>query len=128
MDFEEVVDYLTDDEAEKALNSLLDDLAAKITEQESGPSVTNPKAVRALITVYKAAKRLVTGKSVRVSYALNTPFRSMGNVTIEGRELVFRSPLFVGKAAELASNLEIYPLVNGGVRMTYTFHDLTVFE
>ena len=119
-------EFASDEEAEKALDGLLDGIGGAILRDESRTAVTTPGTMRSLITVYRAAKKMVGGRGVKVLYELHEPFNSMGSVTIEGKNAVFRHPVFLGKAAKLASNFEAYPLTNGRVRLTFTFHNLTL--
>ena len=48
----------------------------------------------------------------------------MGSVSVEGKSLEFDDPMRFARAAEFASNVEIYPLANDRVRLTFTFHGL----
>jgi len=69
-------------------------------------------------------KRLTTGSAMQVTYTMHDPFPSMGSITVEGDHLAFSDCKWLGRALEFASNVEVYPLSNGGVRMVLTFHGL----
>ena len=48
--------------------------------------------------------------------------RSVGVVRVEGVSLEIADAKWFSRAAEFATNTEVYPLTNGKVRMTFTFH------
>ena len=60
-----------------------------------------------------------------MTYTLNKPLNSMGTVSVEGNPLMFTNSLWFSRAAEFASNMEVYPLAKNLVRLTFTFHGLT---
>ena len=49
----------------------------------------------------------------------------MGGVSVEGKVLEFAGSKWFARAAEFASNTEVYPLAKNRVRLTFTFHGLT---
>lgn len=48
-------------------------------------------------------------------------FHSYGTISIEGRDLVFNNPIWLSRICEFADNSEIYPLLNGNIRMSFMF-------
>ena len=70
-------------------------------------------------------KYLTRGTDAEVSYKLYQPFKSMGSVSVEAKVLEFYDPEWFARAAEFASNTEVYPLAKNRVRLTFTFHGLT---
>lgn len=75
-----------------------------------------------IVYVYKAMKRLVRGTSANVTYK---PFKSMGSVSVTGKNIDTKKVVWFVRSAELASNFEVYPKTDGAVCMTFTFHNLT---
>ena len=71
-------------------------------------------------------KYLTKGTNAKVTYALNEPYKSMGSVSIVGKELTFSNPKWFMIAVRLASNFNVYPKTNGTVQMDFTFHGLTI--
>ncbi|MBR4894007.1 MAG: hypothetical protein IKZ36_02275, partial [Kiritimatiellae bacterium] len=47
-------------------------------------------------------------------------------IRVEGVSLEITNAEGFARAAEFATNTEIYPLTNGNVRMTFTFHGLLI--
>lgn len=58
----------------------------------------------------------------RVTTVVNAPFKSMGYVSVEGKEITFSKPDLLVFAAALASNVDIYTKTDGTVRFDFTFH------
>lgn len=125
-DFEYYDQFMGDMEYEEMLDAIVDSFGKDILEQESKPCIVNPDKVKPLIYTYKLLKSLTKGKKVKVTYELNTPFLSMGSVSVVGKDLTFTNTETFLKAAKLASNLDVYPKVDGTVQIDFTFHGLTV--
>lgn len=121
-DFEE---FETEEDVEQAFDDLLNSIAEEIKLDEADPAVVNPVRVYEVKFVHAVMKYLTKGTRAKVTYDLHKPFRSMGNVSIEAKNFAIRDSVWFNRAASLASNMEIYPLVNGNFRLTFTFHGLT---
>jgi PDZ domain-containing secreted protein len=115
-----------DDEQEAfdALDEWIDSVKDEILSEDSEVMAINPLKVKQMQFVYAVLKRCVTGSDVKISYKMNEPFKSMGSVSVEGNELVFTEAKWMARAVEFASNVEIYPLADERVRMTFTFHGI----
>lgn len=50
----------------------------------------------------------------------------MGYVDVEAKDIDITNMEWFARAAEFADNTEVYPLANGGVRMTFTFNRLLI--
>lgn len=75
--------------------------------------------------VYSVLKHFAKGTDAVLSYKLCEPFKTMGSVSIEAKQLEFDSPEWFARAAEFASNTEVYPLAKNRIRLTFTFHGIT---
>ncbi len=66
-------------------------------------------------------------EDVKVTTTLHKPYRSMGNVTVEGPEIIVsgKHMEWFCRAAEFADNTEIYCQTNGMTKLVFTFHGLT---
>lgn len=114
------------DDSEEFLDSFIENFGDEIIKQESVTTIRNELRFRQLMFAYEVLKRFVDGNNVTVSYKLYEPFKEMGSVSVEGENLEFRNTEWFARAAEFATNTEIYPLNNNRVRVTLTFHNLTV--
>lgn len=119
-------EFMTDEEVEQMLDSLVTTVAEEVTFDDSKTSIINPYKIQQVLYTYKVLKYLVKGiKGANVSYELHEPYRSMGSVSVVGKDLVFRQPEWFMKAVELSNNFEAYPKTDGSVQMDFTFHGLT---
>lgn len=98
-------------------------LHQQIEKDEGRTSIMNPMRLRDLAYTYHLVKE---NTNATVSYKTNDPYPSMGSISIEGKNLIFKKAEWFLKAAALASNTDIYPKNNGRVVITFTFHGLTI--
>lgn len=124
LDFEK--EFMSDAEVEEMLESLTDLIGEQAENEDNRTSIINPKKVQAVLYTYKVLKYLTKGTNAKVTYALNEPYKSMGSVSIVGKELTFSNPKWFMIAVRLASNFNVYPKTNGTVQMDFTFHGLTI--
>ena len=124
LDFEK--EFMSDAEVEEMLESLTDLIGEQAENEDNRTSIINPKRVQAVLYTYKVLKYLTKGTNAKVTYALNEPYKSMGSVSIVGKELTFSNPKWFMIAVRLASNFNVYPKTNGTVQMDFTFHGLTI--
>ena len=123
-DFES--EYASDSEIEEAIDSLVISVANDIAQDESRTSIINPYRMQQLLYTYKVMKYLMKGTSAKVTYKLHEPYQSMGSVSVTGKDIEFKNVSWFLRAAELASNYEVYPKTDGTVCITFTFHNLTI--
>lgn len=122
-DFES--EYVSDSEIEEAMDSIVISVANDIAQDESRTSIINPYRMQHILYTYKVMKYLMKGTSAKVTYKLHEPYQSMGSVSVTGKDIEFKKVSWFLRAAELASNYEVYPKTDGTVCMTFTFHGIT---
>ena len=110
---------------DKMEESVLLAIAEEIKRDEAKTAFLNPERVLDMRTVLSLLRCIRSGKDLSISYQLNAPFKSMGCITVEGRNITITDPESFRKAVDIASNVDIYPLANGWVCMDFTFHGLT---
>ena len=118
-------EFMTDEEAEEMLNSLLDSLTEMIQEDENKVSLVVPKRLQQFAAAYNIMNHLTKVSGAKLTYEQHKPFVSVGVITIIGKNLQIRRPDLFVKAARLASNINIYPRTDGAVQIDFTFHGLT---
>ncbi len=122
LDFEK--EFMSDAEVEEMLDGLIDLIEGQ--SEDNSIAVINPRKIQAVLYTYKVLKYLTKGTGAKVSYVLNEPYKSMGSVSVCGKNLTFSNPKWFMVAVKLASNFNVYPKTNGTVQMDFTFHGLTV--
>ena len=86
LDFEK--EFMSDAEVEEMLESLTDLIGEQAENEDNRTSIINPRKVQAVLYTYKVLKYLTKGTNAKVTYALNEPYKSMGSVSIVGKELI----------------------------------------
>ena len=118
------IEFHSDEEVWAMLDSVVVTVGEAIAVEESKPAVLNPIKIQQMQFSYGVIKYLTQNTDAKMSYALNEPFKSMGSISVEGKNLAFTNSEWFARACEFASNTEVYPLTNGKVRLTLTFHGL----
>lgn len=118
------IEFQSDEEVWEMLDNVVVTVGESIAADEEKPAVLNPIKIQQMQFAYGVIKYLTRNTDAKLSYALNEPFKSMGSISVEGKTLTFMNSEWFARACEFASNTEVYPLANGKVRMTLTFHGL----
>ena len=119
------IEFQSDKEATEMLDSIIAAIGGRILSDEEKTAAINPIKLQQMQFAYGILKYMIGGTAAKLTYELNKPFKSMGSISIEGCRLTFVNSEWFARAAEFASNTEVYPLRNGNVKMTFTFHGLT---
>lgn len=115
---------LPDAQVERRMDEIVESLRPYIEDDEKKLAMLNENRLKQLEFTYLAMRYLTQETDAVVTYKLYEPFKTMGSVSVEGKSLEFDDPMRFARAAEFASNVEIYPLANDRVRLTFTFHGL----
>ena len=118
------IEFGSDEEIDDMLDGIVAAIGGQVLEDESKRAIINPIKIKQMQFAYGVMQYLTKGTNARVSYSMHEPFKSMGSVSIEAKVISFANAEWFARAAEFASNTEVYPLANGKVRMTLTFHGL----
>ena len=118
--------YKEFENTEMELDEIVEIIGEQILQDEKIPGILNLTRVQQMQFSYAVLKKLCKDEGMTVRYIQNEPFQSMGSIFVEGDSLEFGDCKWLGKALEFADNVEIYPILNERVRMTLTFHKLTV--
>lgn len=113
------------DDVENALDSIVDSIGKTIVTEDNLPAIINIENVKKLSNVFGIMKYLTRGTKSKVTYELHKPFKSMGSVTVTGKQILIRNPDLFLKAIKLSSNFDVYTKTNNTIEMDFTFHGLT---
>ncbi len=125
-DFGFDLEFLSEEEIEQMIDNVVLDIGKKIQEQESQPHIINPKRMREFSVAFNALKVADKYNEWSLTYELHDTFSSVGTISIESDDIVFDSPEKVAIAYKLASNVDIYPLTSGKVKIDFTFYGITL--
>lgn len=118
-------EFENDADVDAALDTLVTVVAQTSRVEDNRTQIVNPITMQHLLYTYKILKYLTKGTGTKVTYELHEPYKSMGSVTVCGKNITFAKPEWFMKAVELAANFEVYPKTDGTVEMNFTFHGLT---
>lgn len=117
-------EFMSDEEAEENFDALID-MIVEQTQDGYTVSVINPTKTKMVLSAYKILKYATKGSKAKVTYELYKPYNNMGSITVESDGLIFNKPEWITAIAKLASNVNIYPTVDGKIRIDFTFYGLT---
>lgn len=118
-------EFSNDAEVEEMLDNIISAIGTQAESDDMENQIINPYRIQEILYTYKVLKYLTKGTKANVTYELHKPYKSMGYVSIKGKNLSFKNMKWFLKAIELASNFEAYPKTDGTVQMNFTFHGLT---
>ena len=117
--------FTSEEDIRHLLDGFVEGMQDMVAEDEGKTTIINPLRLAQIKFTYSVMKYLTRDTDAEVTYKLNGPFKTMGSVSVEGKVLEFAGSKWFARAAEFASNTEVYPLAKNRVRLTFTFHGLT---
>jgi len=111
-------------ELDEQTQAIIEAIGQAIIAEESVPQIINVHRVLQINQAYRAVTA-IAWPSWKVSCELNSPFTSMGVISIEAAEFTFENLNCLQTVLSTASNVEIYPLTNGKLRMNIAYHGIT---
>lgn len=111
----------------KENDDAIDSIAKLLDEIDKNPAVINPRRIHDMKSAFDIVDKTFASSSVKISYKVNEPFKNMGSITLEGKNILFNDPKVFLEIATLANNVDIYPLVNGKIRMSFGFNDIAKY-
>lgn len=100
-------------------------LGHAISAQDSKPAIVDLHRIAQFQEAYHILEALAAHSGACLTYELNTPYKSMGSISLRSADLIFDAPAALAKAAGLASVVEVYPRTDDTIEMVFSFHGLT---
>ena len=101
-------------------DGLLKAILDQIEKEESGEHLNDEEKIALIDRCCDVLHDFTEGATVTT--VLNAPFKSMGYISLVGKDIEFLSSEAMRVVSLAASNLNIYPKVDGSVRIDFTFH------
>ena len=101
---------------------LISKLISAIEEEERHNYVNIKDKTDMVNLCYDYLVKHTSGANIKK--VLNAPFKSMGYISLTGREISFDSPDVMVAVSSAASNVDVYPKLNGHVEIDFTFHGI----
>ncbi len=112
--------------ADSQFDRLVELVKDRILSDDERLQIMNfPKVIR-VIFVYRVICEMLREQKATVTCKVNEPFKESGSVQVEGRTITFYNPDLFIEVEKMSDNFDCYPLTDGKVRLTFTFHGLTV--
>lgn len=106
------------------LDALIDSIGEWIIQDEMRPGILNPIRMQQMQFSCSLLQKMAAREDIQIKCEFGEPLRSMGYISLEGTSLEFSNCRWFSRAISFASNVDIYPLTNGNIRMVLTFHSL----
>lgn len=119
-------ELIGEEEVDRALDEMVLAIGESVQAEDNQLSIINIQNIKKVAYVYKLMKLLLRGTGVKVEYKLNEPFRSMGSVSVIGKQIPIKNTEALIEAAKLASNYDVFIRTDKTVEMDFTFHGLTI--
>lgn len=111
-------------ELDERMQSIIEAIGTAIESEESDPRVLNIPRCLQIMQAYQHLQR-IAWEDWKITCTLHEPYTSMGVISVEAEEFTFDQIAGLHGVLLHASNIEIYPLVTGNLRMNITFHGIT---
>ena len=109
----------------KTMGEFLFDLGQAILEDEAGVHVSNPDRMREFMMCADIVKRMFKGTGAKVTVTPRDVFPNVGCIEVVAKGLSITNTEMFAKVAELSSNYEIYPKLDGTIVFDFSFYGLT---
>ena len=119
-------EFSSEEEAIQALDEIVMTVGKSVRAADNQPAILNIQNVKKVAYVYKLMKFLLQGTGAKVEYKLHEPFKSMGSVSVIGKQIPIKSPEAFAEAAKLASSYDVFVRTDKTIEMDFTFHGLTI--
>lgn len=117
--------FQSEEEMAAQFDGIVNMIAEHMKADDKKVGIVNPVRVAQVRFCLGVMRYLTKETDAVVSYKLHEPLKGMGSVSVVGKSLKFTSAEWFSRAAEFASNTEVYATDDGRVRLTFTFHGLT---
>ena len=111
-------------ELDDKMEAIIASVGEVIAAEESKPQMINPPRIMQMHQAYRAVISMAESEW-KVKYSLHFPCVSMGTISVEAEDFIFEKLGMLQQVLKDASNIEIYPLTNGKLKMNITFHGIT---
>lgn len=109
------------------IDSVTDELMISIgklmDKHDSLPMVDNTTRIELAKECFNSLKEIING--AKIALHLHEPYKSMGYISIEGKNYSINNPGAFALICKSASNIEIYPRTDGIVTINITFHKIS---
>lgn len=110
---------------ESNIDELIKLIAERAQKESQRTQIVNPYRVKEFTESYNEIKEIIKLNKYKVEYLMYQPYTSMGAISIIGKDVNIYNTEVFSKACCRASNIDIYKLSDGNIKIDLTFHGLT---
>jgi len=77
---------------------------------------------------YAVLHKIIAGQNAEISCKIDELFGIYGSISVKGAALELRKPEEFARVIEIADNMEVYPLLNGTICMSFMFYGMTEYD
>lgn len=106
--------------------SIIDALAEAAGKEDADPAVINPVRMRDMRKAELLMNEVARENRAKIKSVYNEPFKTMGSIELEAKEIHISNVREFLQALLLADNLDVYPLTTGKIKMDLGFHRIAI--
>lgn len=118
-------DRESEEEIEEMLDAAIEYIGEAITPRAGAVNILNVQRAQHVDLCAAVLKRFVVGNDIEFECEMNKPVTSSAYISLTGKKFSLDDTRWIARVGSLANNMEIYPLTDGRVRMTFMFYGLT---
>jgi len=112
------------EDLDEETKAILEAISEAVEAEAAEPQILNVQRMHDMVQAYSALKN-IADDDWKISSFPHAPYPSMGVISVEADDIIVTDMAELNKVFAKASNIEIYPLTNGKIRMSVTFHGIT---
>lgn len=117
--------FETEDEFEEALDAFVEYVGEYIEPKDGSVRMLDPFRVDHVRLCASVLKKFVKGDELKIRWEVHKPVECSAYISLEGKNISADDTKWIARVGGLANNMEIYPLLNGDVRITFLFYGIT---
>jgi len=103
-------------------------LGEAILQYQESLTIPNEDRISQVKTAHGLCRKFTDGEGLTVDMELHKPFKSMGSVSVKGKNVVFVDSDVFRRITTLASTFDVYPKTNGTIQVDFGFNGLMTKE
>lgn len=119
-----MADY-SEDFLEDFINDVIMETAKLLKKEDERIHIINKSGFERFEKTYELLKNVFKKQGVKIEYQIHEPFKSMGSISICGKEIIVPKTKEFFSAVQNTPNVDIYSTTDGKVIMSFSTDNLT---
>lgn len=117
--------FETEEEFEETLDAFVEYIGEYIQPKVGSVRILDPFRVDHVRLCASVLRKYVKGDGLKIEWEVHKPVECSAYISLEGKNISVDDTRWIARVGSLANNMEIYPLLDGGVRITFLFYGIT---